>query len=690
MSTQNTTTEAGPIRKILDEAIIRWETLTGVNLNQTRWTGFAEWDLRQMNDALKQVIDFEPNGETALLMLEVFLRTHLEGKTFTAAQIMKDYAATTDYLQKAETLFSMLQGDAALEMAANFRQRVIDAVRHYGGDRDDVLELINDPDALPFLRRNALRAMGNLKAHQFLSGEPDTGIAQVIDRVHLSWNINDLLIGVRDMPISGVALVMLRDAARPDLTYFAFAMRNGGNVTLFVDRKNPAYPGQDEVLGARGGRGLARSFAQRSNANHFPYQILKTSLDDRGDVIFDAETAPVAIGPKIVPLMRIADLPADQVIWTVMMFSLISERFWHQRWQAPALSYTAAMIRNKTALVEDAGGSRLPAAAGYRPIELEEILPEEVTYEAMAETLKRGNGGGSPQNPQPHINAWLEERYSPLVTKDVLNQWDLEPGTILCLPELEGGKKDSWDRTAAPKTSRPGGLVVYDKKQKDPFAIVPTSYKLSTFAPTDFGTEEELRKDRLYIARNNQAAVIQRAADEEFRARKAEIETWFKTQVTHNTAFLCEAIIAGPDQPKPVPGGGRASLLSIYEKPDEDFSGWRYRPPMVRFGYVSANGRVWKCPVTDASAFVRYAFTPRDPSDIAALAGCDVTGLPDVIRNWRREKPYVGNHLLDRIDPMLHRLQDPWMKLHFCVSVFLSKSGLKKIKSGEVTSLSLE
>ncbi len=158
----------------INAALEQWVALTGVDLNATRWS-FGQWDIRSMNEELKETLSLDPSGTTTYLLLECFLREYLQQKTFTAAEIMQDYDGLTGYLAKAERLFSLVQSDDAHEMAAHFRARVIDGLRHYGADREDVLAMVNNADILPFLRRDALRSLESLRPYQFLAGEDDPG-----------------------------------------------------------------------------------------------------------------------------------------------------------------------------------------------------------------------------------------------------------------------------------------------------------------------------------------------------------------------------------------------------------------------------------------------------------------------------------------------------------------------------------
>jgi len=655
-----------PTAKIVERALEMWSKLTGVTRDQTTFR-MGDLDVRNMNEIMDDAQRLDPEGTTAYLLLECFLREYLERKTFTAAQIMKDYEATSRYLKEAEGLFSVVQSERALELASTFRARVVQGVKHYRADREDVLEMIDDADVLPFLRRDALHSLDALHPYQFLQGEAGTGPAQVIEHVYLAWNVNDLLKALRDMPVSGVAVVMLRDASHPDRSYFCFAMRNGGNVILFTDKSRPAYPGQEDVLAGRGGRGAARTFASRKWSNHFPYHLLKTSIDDRGDVVFEAETTPVAAGKSVVPVMPIRELPPHQVIWLTMMLSLINEKFWTKAWRAEALSYTGEMVRSKSLLVEDHSGAALPVAQDYTPITLEDVKLDEVTSEALTAQLA---------DPSQGVNAWLEARYRDAVPEHVLNQWHVDCDTALILPSLkkpEGFRRDRMVGTeVAPGIMAVGGLSKLASWEQ------PGGYQLQTFSSTEFGTEAELRDDRLFIARTNMARHIQRSADEEFERRKDAVADWYAKATRANTQALLAMIAEESLAKKADPQRGWHPFMTIGQVKGEDFRyTWRTENPIGEF---RQKGYKWNCILTGAVSTWRVMFKPRNAADLARLCGCEISDLPDVLQNWVHEKPYTGNHLLNRLDPMDSYVDDPWMKLEVDVNVFLSKRGLSQIE----------
>lgn len=66
------------LNEILGMAMPRWEDLTGVKVDQTRFT-FGDLDIRSMNETMAKMRELEPDGTTAFMLLEIFLRSSPEG-----------------------------------------------------------------------------------------------------------------------------------------------------------------------------------------------------------------------------------------------------------------------------------------------------------------------------------------------------------------------------------------------------------------------------------------------------------------------------------------------------------------------------------------------------------------------------------------------------------------------------------
>ena len=63
--------------------------------------------------------------------------------------------------------------------------------------------------------------------------------------------------------------------------------------------------------------------------NWFPYDLLGLQYDEEAGRLYFKQAEGTAIAPyqsDALPLRKVSDLPANEVVWLVMMFDLIKER----------------------------------------------------------------------------------------------------------------------------------------------------------------------------------------------------------------------------------------------------------------------------------------------------------------------------------------------------------------------------
>lgn len=53
--------------------------------------------------------------------------------------------------------------------------------------------------------------------------------------------------------------------------------------------------------------------------------------------------------------------------------------------------------------------------------------------------------------------------------------------------------------------------------------------------------------------------------------------------------------------------------------------------------------------------------------------------VADVLQHWNQIERHYGNYMLDRVDPLIWEINDPWKDLHFQVSFMLSKRAMAAI-----------
>lgn len=60
-----------------------------------------------------------------------------------------------------------------------------------------------------------------------------------------------------------------------------------------------------------------------------------------------------------------------------------------------------------------------------------------------------------------------------------------------------------------------------------------------------------------------------------------------------------------------------------------------------------------------------------------------IEDMPDVLQHWNKYEPYVGNHILNRIDPLEWMIENPWLELNTKIQIHLSKRAFNNLKKLE-------
>lgn len=186
----------------------------------------------------------------------------------------------------------------------------------------------------------------------------------------------------------------------------------------------------------------------------------------------------------------------------------------------------------------------------------------------------------------------------------------------------------------------------------------------------------------------------------EVESRKDEITEWFKERIEQNRDALIRAaasqqmIVEKSRKVKGVRFGGGLTRPVIGEAEENRdivgkihlapsgcvYCGWSWYGAGILYldsGRMN-DKRHHVCAIDGKSKSTFFVqFCPVCPSDVAAICGCEVRDLPDLVRHhFSSEEPYSGNHLLNRIDPMEWVVRNHlWEAVRFCTVACFSKKG---------------
>lgn len=609
-----------------------------------------DWTVWTMNREMEEALTLDPSHTTALLLLESFLHTYLDHRTFSVNDLLSDPDhVPSRYLERARDLYQLLDHPHLAALRTGFTARVQQAIRHYGADREDVLAVTQDRYTLALLRRDALKSFQQLSRHQFLDGPLSSDFPQYLTTVYRFWNINSLLKAAVTWP-SSLSLHLVQD---PDLlqSFFVFVCRNGGRLIILTDRPSQEHPLQRFMA-----RRPDRHYARRAWRHHFPYDLMDVTIHDDETVSYREQRSLVRHGQTAAPLAHLQNLAPDQLIWAALVFDLMTEHLWSAPTNPSELAFTGEMLLHPDALLTAAQRAHLPIGAQpmlpVPAITTRTISTDHIPVEAVG------------AQPTRHTQ-WMEQRYRHRVSDDTLpligdhtTEFGIEPQT--------------------------GALIQRPAQGNQQY-----EYALRAFDPTTFHTREQLEADRLFLARYNFAVHIKRCEEEEFAARRDTVIQWVHDATRARLEILLAAIgrgIFSVTRHFQFPKFG-TSLAPVDPTPNILTLEPAHRHYRDDHGEIHLHGgqvsrHVARCVVSHAVAKYRAVFAPPDVAGLAALCGCPIEALPDVLQHWyaKREEPYIGNPILDRIDPMEWVAKNPWRLLSFTVHVHLSPGSLNKLK----------
>lgn len=674
--------------ELVNEAFQRWVAVTGTNPDQNSFrigSGDGHWSdlgLKTFFDELNASRDLDPSGLTSFMLLDGAVRSYAQEMKITATDILNDPAGVEARIAPLRGLRALLADKHVVSMVGEFVDGLRTAADHYGLSADGragLEKLLADKLSLAFIRRDALRSLETLEAHQFLQGDGARDEIQHSRGVYEFWNINSLLRAMMAQRTSGVTLCLIRDPAVELFSFFVVAVKTGETITILTDREKVATPDFKFKT-----RRPDRTFDRRTGRHHFPYQLLDVRVsEDQTRLYTVAKTDLVPTNVTAVEVAKIGDLEAEQFVWLVLLFDLVADRYGTQRHLLPETSYTGEMIVEPHALAN--GHGTIVKSGQYEPLRVAPLTGADVTHETTADQWEMEAKGH---------NRWMTDRYASRVPDRVLN-----PVGDGAIPELTSRVIEVTGVTTI--------TMVDDRERRYDIA-------LKAMDPLAFGTKVSIVRDRLWTARSNQMAVVQSLALKEFDETKAELLEWYRRAVEKNIESLLTHAARGTlilpsihmdrdathargwgsfDRPmittdvesmtqrhgsspsKCIP---RMSVpwINAYTVSDRVY-GDDYGAMLVSGGYNQDFLHCVDDPSMRANVFTEIK--PMSPIAIATICGLtSVADLPWQLHHWAQEHPYTGNSILDRIDPEEWLLKNPWDALDFRVFICLSARSLNR------------
>lgn len=699
------------------EAFPRWLELTGVDPSHFDESAkdfggsftIGSYDSTKQAVAIHECLSIPDNELTAQLMLARYLADYAARTQFTLEKMLANPQVVQRKWDLAREISDILESAPLVDQRAGFAGALQEAMKHYGvGERPDVEALLEDDIELAQLRRDAYYGIDQMRMSQFLKGEVGSGERPRYNTViRRWWRMEDLLASHTVLP-EGVSLNLVCPSAAHEL-FFCFVLRRGANLFILDDAPDRTHPLQASMT-----RSPGRALADRMAKFWFPYELANVSMDDKGKAqVRREQSTSLDLPDRYKDLCRIlgqvSDLPPHELVWTVMMLDRIVDRFWNPEFTLPQLpiSYAAGHLRAGAAsLLEAAQEAGLPVVVNTAPL----VAVPDLSLADVASMHTQPNAKAVLGDVH-HMGdrQWLEDRYANQVPQEAINLVSATGTEVARLTHEVQVEILSADQA--------------QNLERSAFGRDNTA--LATFTqmdPTTFGTPERLIADRGFLARYNYAKSINALAAREFNTRKEEVRTWLFERYSARQDFLLNLagvtataplVITdwnpgeGPHPPFRLESGGFASgYFGVDNKDGSPFGNWRHKesghqhtlgvleamkqeegsygqtaflPIIGEAGARKVRQKV-VCRVNGTAPTYWFAVRPTNARELAWVLGMEVADLPDVLRHYNALSTDHANSILDRIDPMLWVLNDPWLKVNLGVRLALSKRGLAQVQ----------
>lgn len=652
------------IYQAINRALALWMEATGRELDTKSYSSLGDFQFHSWDDKIRESQDLDPTALTSFMVLRSAAREFASTQEFSSLELLEKPEEVLKRTEKLRELLRVLNDPECAAQVAKWQNYLKESAKVAKLDKA-ADKAIDDVQELAYIRRDALRAFKTLRVHHFGAGKRGSGKAKYNEWVVKFWNMNSIVQAAQAQPEDGITMILVRDPV--DLfSYFCFLVVNGENITIVSDIPDQPHPHHKYMSRSRA---QERHFESRAARLRFPYELFDFEFNDDGRFKGEKQkNALAAVNTEAVRVKKVADLEPDQALWAMMMFDLLAEEYWRQEQKPVVLSYLGAGMIQKALEGPKSKALILPGQAALAPLTREDMHRDKLGKVWESEPTGQNN--------------WMEDRYAHLVPQQAFNLIGQEKVHRL----LDGS------------SVKPGKLVPKLPEKPD-LQIFNTStigwrnqeMDLSAVEPTSFGTPEEMERDRLYIARHNQANIIQAEAVKEFNRRRDEIVAWYQDRIEKNIDFLLDAAAKGTliSEIQGYAKDEKGEMISHFDssvpQKGEILSQWsgkrleyHYRSQVKLFRENERRTK-YLCWRTGMEVSIWSYFSPWTPVSLSVLAGCEAKDLPDVLQHWYRNEPYTGNMILDRLDPMDWKLVNPWRGLNFCVLIGLSKRAFNRL-----------
>lgn len=661
------------------QAVALWEELTGKSVNTTSYTfrvGGDSFDLYNANKRVQQAQAVE-DDLTVALVVKTLAEQYATAEKFTLADILNGNERLKARLDLVGRMSALFSDESTVALFEEFYDHCGGALAHYRDLTPQTLsaesrEFVRDSGC--YVGLDAYHGVSRLTRLMICDGAVDDIAQAKVSRLVFAFDtIEQLISHARQIP-TGFSLCVIMARHVSD-SYFVMVVNTGGRIIVLTDKGNYSHPLQESRMRQRNDR----YNLNRIEGSHFPYDLLDIQWADNGrhSSAGQAGTELMVSDTGLRVLGSLADLNDWDLLWLHLFIDQLRDRYFLKKLTEPQLA-TGSMIRLPHKWAEST--ENLPV-----PVEFEiklDVRPSAELNSQFFHTIEPE--WAKTYNP----NRWMEDRFAASVPDDCLYL----PAAALNdeTPLLTVGSDGEHELTRRNIDKLP-----FWEKRELPIVT------LQGLSGTALDTTQRVIRDAHFIARHNQVQVISQLVNEDYKARHEQVQVWFYKAAAKFLPKLIDDLLALNHERVWINTAAQQEALRTLGKDGYDMRHNLFRSVKIRYEPVrkqsvphrgnptlSMSGTLklinytycfYQCAVNrqeEAQLFI--SLDVSTVFDIMNVTGLSLEAIPAELHHMG-VKSYVGNPILDRIDPLSH-ISNPWDKLPLYYNLPVSLKAFKDLR----------
>lgn len=615
----------------------QWFNYNGIDLNKTTFDlNQYDYDLHKYAELCKHTLEFDETNVSTIIYLKNSFSKYLSNHVIDFEKAITNddsFIALNNKIKELRNFNSIINSQQNQDIIDNYKNNLKNKLNKIV-NIDDCLENENTLADIIF---KSLNPLSYLNINQFYKGIFSDKRPIFSQNIYEFKNINELVSTLANT--NEEALITLNLIKNDEIQYesfFTFGIKNGQNIYLLNDKNKEKNP-----LKKFRTRKADKSFYQKVNDSFFPYDdVFDLQQNTRGGLFFNNENTLSDFGltknffHKIIKPIK--DLNAENIIWIYLMFEYMEKTYFKNKVDLP-LNYSGALIYNKEL---DCKNKTALAIFNKNNININLVTTEDVLSDKELNIWDRK---------PTKKNMWIEKKFE---------------------KEIDSNNLNLIEQTNQTK------FIEYKNYSKTSREILTIKENFLSLKLDDFGTINEIKNHKLFIARYNKALMIKAKHIESFNSTKQQIIDWYCKKLKENKNRIYKYLAEGElnvtrnvysfnDQSSNIENILKKSLNTV------DFSVNHYH------GFL-LNDNDNKNP--DNSNLLLFVFNVINSEAISKLLNIAEKDLPDELKYFTVDEPYEGNSILEHLDPMDYVVKNLWNTLKLSVKIYLTKSEYNELR----------